>query len=414
MIVDSFRIRSRGHLLRHIVLFTRLLRLVGVPATPHQLLDLVKALPLLDLQCRQEVKDAVRAMLVTSREQVMLFDSAFDLFWQAWTTDEQPADTGNMQKEPLAEGGSDVRNQERERVPETDPGDDIQTEPESETLAAYSAEEVLRHKDFAELTETEAQTVFQLIHQSRWQPEQHAARRKRPAAHGTHPDLRRVLRQGLHYGGEVMKFAWQTPKQKRRPLIVLCDISGSMERYVRFLLRFLYVVTNGLGNAEVFVFGTRLTRLTRPLRQSDMDMALHQAAEVVSDWGGGTRIGEALKAFNFEWARRVMSHGPTVLIISDGWDRGDLDLLRGEMLRLQLNCRRLIWLNPLLGAADYEPLAQGIQTALPFVDDFLPVHNLASLEQLTAHLEQITHRRAVGRCSHRNLTVSCCEELGKR
>jgi len=406
MIVDSLRLRSKGHLLRHLVLFTRLLRLVGVPATPDQLVDLVQALPLLDLRRREEVKDAARAMLVTSREQATLFDSAFDLFWQAWTTEDQPDDPDNMQIAPPPEGDTDVGDQERERLSEAEAGTDTQNEPESEeSLAVYSAEEFLRHKDFTELTEAEVQSVTQLIRHSRWHPEQHPARRKRSAAHGTHPDLRRVLRQGLRYGGEVMKFAWQTPKLKRRPLIVLCDISGSMERYTSFLLRFLYVVTNGLERAEVFAFGTRLTRLTRPLRQSDMDMALHQAAAAVNDWGGGTRIGAALKAFNFNWARRVMSHGPTVLIISDGWDRGDLDLLRREMLRLQLNCRRLIWLNPLLGAASYEPLAQGIQTALPFVDDFLPVHNLASLEQLASHLGQLTHRRAARRRGHLDLPV---------
>jgi uncharacterized protein with von Willebrand factor type A (vWA) domain len=407
MIVDSFRLRSQGHLLRHLVLFTRLLRLVGVPATPNQLVDLVQALPLLDLRNREEVKDAARAMLVTSREQAVLFDSAFDLFWQAWTTEEQPEGAEKTLKAPLTEGDNEARDQERERILEPEVGADTQdeSEPETETLAAYSSEEILRHKDFAELTEAEVQSVTHLIRHSRWHPEQHPARRKRPAPHGNHPDLRRVLRQGLRYGGEVMKFAWQTPKLKRRPLIVLCDISGSMERYTSFLLRFLYVVTNGLERAEVFVFGTRLTRLTRPLRQSDMDIALHQAAQSVNDWGGGTRIGEALKTFNFTWARRVMNHGPTVLIISDGWDRGDLGLLGREMMRLQLNCRRLIWLNPLLGAEGYEPLAQGIQTALPFVDDFLPVHNLASLEQLAAHLQQLTHRRAAQRRGHLSLPV---------
>jgi uncharacterized protein with von Willebrand factor type A (vWA) domain len=405
MIVDSFRIRSRGHLLRHLVLFTRLLRLVGVPATPDQLVDLVQALPLLDLRRRQEFKDAARAMLVTSREQAALFDSAFDLFWQAWTTEDQPAGAEKMQAVPPTEGDAEARDQGRERIPETGTGADTQNEPENETLAAYSVEEILRHKDFAELTETEALSVTRLIRDSQWHLEKYPARRKHPAPHGTHPDLRRVLRQGLRYGGEVMKFAWQTPKLKRRPLIVLCDISGSMERYSRFLLRFLYVVTNGLERAEIFSFGTRLTRLTRPLRQSDMDMALHQAAESVNDWGGGTRIGEALKEFNFVWARRVMSHGPTVLIISDGWDRGNLDLLRREMLRLQLSCRRLIWLNPLLGADGYEPLVQGIQAALPFVDDFLPVQNLASLEQLAAHLEQLTRRRAARRRGHLDLPV---------
>ena len=405
MIVDSFRIRSHGNLLRHLVLFTRLLRLVGVPATPDQLVDLVQALPLLDLRRREEVKDAARAMLVTSREQVTLFDSAFDLFWQAWTTDDQPASAQHIQKAPPTERVSDARDQEQEHTPEAGGGTDTKNEPEGETMAAYSAEEILRHKDFAELTEAEAHSVIQLIRQSSWHLEKHPARRNQRAAHGTQPDLRRVLRQGLRYGGEVMKFTWQTPKIKRRPLIVLCDISGSMERYARFLLRFLYVVTNGLEHAEVFAFGTRLTRLTRPLRQPDMDLALTQAAEAINDWGGGTRIGEALKVFNFVWARRLMSHGPTVLIISDGWDRGNLGILRREMLRLQLNCRRLIWLNPLLGSAGYEPLAQGIQTALPFVDDFLPVHNLASLEQLAAHLEQMTRRRVARQRGHLDLPV---------
>ena len=400
MIVDSFRIRSHGNLLRHLVLFTRLLRLVGVPATPDQLVDLVHALPMLDLRRREEVKDAARAMLVTSCDQATLFDRAFDLFWQAWTTEERPVEAEHVQKVPPAEGDSQERDQERGQVAEADTGTGTKKEPESEILAAYSAEEVLRHKDFTLLTEAEVRAVVQIIRQFQWHPEQHPARRNRGAVHGTQPDLRRMLRQGLRYGGEVMKFAWQTPKLKRRPLIVLCDVSGSMERYARFLLRFLYVVTNGLERAEVFVFGTRLTRLTRPLRHSDIDLAMKQAAEAVNDWGGGTRIGEALKVFNFVWARRLMSHGPTVLIISDGWDRGNLDILRREMLRLQLNCRRLIWLNPLLGAADYEPLAQGIRTALPFVDDFLPIHNLASLEQLAVHLEQVTRRRVVKRRGH--------------
>jgi uncharacterized protein with von Willebrand factor type A (vWA) domain len=400
MIVDSLRIRPRGHLLRQMVLFTRLLRLVGIPATPNQMMDLVEALPLIDLRRRVEFKDAARAMLVTSREQAALFDSAFDLFWQAWTTDEQPVGAESVQKAPSAEGKSEKVSEERERTTDTAPDADSQNEPQSETLLAYSAEEILKHKDFAELTEEEVQSVTHFIRHFPWHPEQHPARRKRPAAHGAHPDLRRVLRQGLRYGGEVLKFTWQTPKLKRRPLIVLCDISGSMERYTRLLIRFLYVVTNGLEHAEVFAFGTRLTHLTRQLRQSNMDLALQQAAGVVNDWCGGTRIGESLKAFNFNWARRVMGHGPTVLIISDGWDRGDLGLLSREMQRLQLNCRRLIWLNPLMGATDYEPLAQGIQTALPFVDDFLPVHNLASLEQLAAQLEKTPEWRAPRSLGH--------------
>ena len=397
MIVDSFRIRPGGYLLRNLVLFTHLLRQVGIPASTDQLLDLVHALPLLDLRHRQEIKDASRAMLVTSREQTILFDRAFDLFWQAWTTEDQPTLAEKIQKAPKSEGDPEVRDQGSERIPEAEASEDLPEEAESESQAAYSAEEILRHKDFAELTEAETLSVIRLIRNSNWHTEQHASRRKRSIANGTHPDLRRILRQGLRYGGEVLKFTSMTSKLKHRPLIVLCDISGSMERYVRFLLRFLYVVSNGLEHAEVFTFGTRLTRLTKQLRQTDMDKALSQAADTVDDWGGGTRIGEGLKDFNFKWARQVMGHGPTVLIISDGWDRGDLALLGSEMFRLQLNCHRLIWLNPLLGATGYEPLAQGMQAALPFVDHFLPIHNLVSLEQLAAHLENLNHQRPARR-----------------
>ncbi len=166
-----------------------------------------------------------------------------------------------------------------------------------------------------------------------------------------------------------------------------------MELYSRILLQFLYAITNGLDHVEAFVFGTRLTHLTRQLHQADIDAALHQAAGVVNDWGGGTRIGESLKTFNYDWARRVLGHGATVLIISDGWDRGNLTLLDREIRRLQLSCRRVIWLNPLIGAPDYKPLAQGIQTVLPFVDDFLPVHNLNSLERLATILTQATKPR---------------------
>jgi len=397
MIADSLRLRPRGHLLRHLVLFARLLRSSGVPVTPSQVVALVDALPLLDLRRREEFKDAARAMLVTSREQAELFDRAFDLYWQAWTTEDQPPAEKEMPAPsgpPQGEGAEPEREMEEESASAA--SENSEGEPELKPQPAYSAVEVLRHKDFAELSDDETASLTRLMQSAQWHPELLRSRRKRPAAGGAHPDLRRALRQGLRYGGEVMTFAWQEPKLKRRPLIVLCDISGSMERYSRFLLRFLYLLSNGLDRVEAFAFGTRLTRLTRHLRQANMDAALRQAAAEVNDWGGGTRIGESLKAFNYTWSRRVTSHGPTVLIISDGWDRGDLDLLRREISRLQLNCRRLIWLNPLSGAPGYEPLAQGIQTVLPYVDDFLPVHNLASLEQLAEILEKATRRR-VGR-----------------
>jgi uncharacterized protein with von Willebrand factor type A (vWA) domain len=176
-------------------------------------------------------------------------------------------------------------------------------------------------------------------------------------------------------------------------LIIIADISGSMERYTRLLLHFIYSLTTGLDQpVESFVFSTRLTRITRQLRDRNVDRALREVSAAVPDWSGGTRIGEALKAFNFDWGRRVLGQGAVVLLISDGWDRGDADLLRTEMARLQRTCRRLIWLNPLLGSPQYEPLTRGMQAALPYLDDFLPVHNLASLEDLARRLSALDQR----------------------
>jgi uncharacterized protein with von Willebrand factor type A (vWA) domain len=191
--------------------------------------------------------------------------------------------------------------------------------------------------------------------------------------------------------------SWRNIRTEPRPLVLICDISGSMERYSRILLQFAHAISAGLGNVETFVFGTRLTRITRQLRHKDIDDAIDAVSKHVVDWSGGTRIGEAIKEFNFRWGRRVLGRSPVVLLISDGWDRGDPELLAREMDRLQRSCHRLIWLNPLLGTPGYEPLTVGMQAALPFVDDFLPVHNLVSLEQLGAKLASLGPQRPLRR-----------------
>ncbi|RIK17205.1 MAG: hypothetical protein DCC52_17045, partial [Chloroflexi bacterium] len=208
-------------------------------------------------------------------------------------------------------------------------------------------------------------------------------------------DARATMRRNLKYGGELLEPLWRKTKFKPRPLVVLCDISGSMENYSRMLLHFVhalrarrdrYVATH----TECFVFGTRLTRITRQLRTRSVERALRDVADSVADWSGGTRIGDALKTFNFVWARRVLRPGAVVLIISDGWDRGYPQLLAREMARLRRNVARVIWLNPLIASDDYAPLTQGLQAALPYVDDFLPAHNFSSLEDLAHLLSRLT------------------------
>jgi uncharacterized protein with von Willebrand factor type A (vWA) domain len=207
--------------------------------------------------------------------------------------------------------------------------------------------------------------------------------------------LRRVMRDNLRYGGDVLTLAYRTHVVHPRPLVVLCDISGSMERYSRMLLHFIHSLThNWTGvDVEAFAFGTRLTRITHHLRHKDVDESLDELGRQVKDWSGGTRIGEAIKAFNLRWVRRVLGRGAVVLIISDGWDRGDSKVLAGEMALLQRSAYRVMWLNPMLGTPGYEPRQQGMAAAMPFVDDFLPGGNLASLEQLANTLSSISMQR---------------------
>jgi uncharacterized protein with von Willebrand factor type A (vWA) domain len=381
-----------GHLLRNILLFGRMLRELGLEVTPTQIVDLVEALDHIKLRRREDFKHAARTVLVNRREQLTLFDRAFDLFWQA-------REQGELDRLQLGDLLQHVPQQEMEELVPTDVGD-ADTGAERETdetrvdeVFTYSAREVLRHKDFSELSADELEEVKRLIHDMGWDLEQRRTRRKIRSVHGKYLDMRRTFRRNLRFGGEPLRLAWRRRKQKRRPLVVICDISGSMERYSRILLRFVYAISSGLEDVEAFVFSTRLTRITHHVRQEDIDAALGEITDVVEDWAGGTRIGEALKTFNFEWGRRVLGHGAIVLIISDGWDRGDTDLLQREMRRLQLSCHRLIWLNPLLGSVNYEPLTRGIQAAMPFMDDFLPVHNLSSLEQLGSLLERLGERR---------------------
>ncbi len=377
-----------GQLLGNLVLFGRALRRLGMEVTPAQIQELVRALAHVDLSRRGDVKDAARAVLVSRREQIPLFDRAFDLFWRSWEGWQGPGFDLDV---------SVQRSQAQEALQHVPEGEGNEQggpdSPEQETiLLRYSAQEQLRHKDFARLTPQERSQVQQLIQEMRWTWARRRSRRFVAAPGGRRLDLRRSFRRNLRHGGEMLHLARRRPKEKARPLVLLCDISGSMEGYTRMLLQFLHAVTRGgmlqeRNRVEAFVFGTRLTRITQQLGQRDVDQALAQASRAVQDWSGGTRMGQALRTFNFRWARRLLGQGALVLIISDGWDRGEPDLLAQEMARLQRSCHRLIWLNPLLGSPDYRPLTRGMQAALPFVDAFLPVHNLASLEQLAALLE---------------------------
>ncbi|MBI5649424.1 MAG: VWA domain-containing protein [Chloroflexi bacterium] len=388
---------EKSFLLKNLVLFGRLLRSVGLDVGAGQAIDLAAALELIDIGKRDDFYFAARALCAHRHADLGLFDTAFNLFWRARTL--PPLDLGSLpsaelQPKSLRMPGASYReSSEAEAIHHARASERVIVEMQQ----TYSSVEVLRQKNFEAFTWEEVQRAKQLMTEMTWRVGKRPTRRKEPVGQGEHLDMRRVIRRNLKYGGEFLDLAYKRTKFKTRPLVVLCDISGSMERYSRMLLHFIHTLSNGLERVEAFLFGTRLTRITRQLARQDIDAAISQVVKVVADWGGGTRIGETLKAFNYHWARRVAARGAVVLIISDGWDRGDADLLRSEMRRLRQSCFRLIWLNPLLGLPDYRPLTQGLQVALPYVDDFLSVHNLASLEILGRTLSQLDTARPARR-----------------
>jgi len=354
------------------------------------MMDLVSALDYIEIGNKSDFFYAARTLLVHEREDLELFDEAFDLFWRkpagSWSVEWQGLVRRRRSNKPI------ITNPPLKEPPPPENDTDSNSKDMMtviEVTQTYSTREVLRHKDFAQMSVEESEAVKDLMVHLRWKISERRTRRRRPGK-GEMLDLRRTLRRSLRAGGEIFSWSYREPKLKPRPLVIIADISGSMERYTRVLLHFIYGMKAALTQrVEAFVFSTRLTRITRPLQIRDLDLALKNVGELVHDWAGGTRIGESLKYFNFEWGRRVLGHGAVVLIISDGWDRGDVELLDREMARLKRNCHRVIWLNPLLGAPDYEPLTRGIRAALPHIDNFLPVHNLASLEDLVNRLADL-------------------------
>ncbi len=389
-----------GHLLHNLVLFNRLLRELGLDVNPGRVIDLVQALSLVQIGRRSDFFYTLQSLLVHNKEDLPLFEQAFDLFWRRPVHELSLADLFRREpprpKDPIIKP-PDLQENAAQKEKET--ADQADEEPIEviEVTQTYSTQEMLRQKDFDDLSAEELEAVRRMMAAMVWQLGERRTRRTQ-TGRGRNPDLRRLLRKNLRYGGELLDWPYRQPKYRPRPLIVIADISGSMERYSRLLLHFIYSLTAGLEQkVEAFVFSTRLTRITHPLRDKDIDRALHNVSGLIHDWAGGTRIGEAIKTFNYDWGRRVLGRGAIVLVISDGWDRGDPALLKKEMDRLHKSCHRLIWLNPLLGSAQYEPLTRGIVAALPHVDDFLPVHNLASLEDLATHLAQLTDDKPISR-----------------
>jgi uncharacterized protein with von Willebrand factor type A (vWA) domain len=378
-----------GQLLRNLLHFGRLLRSLGLRISSGQISEVGRALTLIDIGNRTDFYNVSRGLLVTDPQDYPRFDRAFELFWtgmQSWlltlgqSRHLRQSDAGEdpiVAPDPvLAPGRQDGSAAPDEGEEGPDLADDM------ESGAFYSPVEILRRKDFAAYSEEEKRILKRAMERLVWDMRVRQTRRLRRSARRTrYLDLRRSLRANTGNGGEIIQLAWRRRKTKPRPLVVICDISGSMDAYSRLFLHFIHSLNRENRQVEAFAFGTRLTRLTSALRHKDVDAAVDKISDLVVDWSGGTRIGESLKSFNYQWSRRVLGRGATMIIISDGWERGDLELLEREVDRLSRTVHRLIWLNPNAGAPGYRPLVGGIRTVLPYCDTFLPLTNLNNLEE---------------------------------
>ncbi len=405
--LQPYEIARGERLLYRLTEFGRILWEVGIEVGPGKMLDLVETLNYIDLTNKEDFYHTLKCCLLSKHEQEALFDQLYLYYWymrdrQGKKSEDAPAGAAKREEKRLRlppselkrlaehlntpaeqrkELRPEMRETERRRIAE-ERQEEQQEDEENPQGTAYSAIEMLRKKDFESFSWDEVQEAKRLMSEMRWQLGMRKTHRKAPARRGSSPDMRRIVRRNLKYGAELLELTWRETRSKPRPLVIICDISGSMSLYSRLLLHFIHTISNGLLNVEAFVFGTRLTRITRQLKRRDVDEAVRDVSKLVQDWSGGTRIGDALHGFNHYWARRVLGRGAVVLLISDGWDRGEAHTLEIEMDRLQHSCHRLIWLNPLLGSPDYRPLTIGMKTALPYIDNFLPAHNLDSLIHL--------------------------------
>jgi uncharacterized protein len=342
------------------------------------LLTAHRALAAVDASDREEARLALRTALCASRADLDVFGAAFDATFG--TADER-------EQEPVELPEAATLVLPRVGVPAA-PGDAGQPPTDVAPVpAAWSEIETLRDRDFAEMTDAERATAARLVRRIAVRGPTRLSRRTRPSRRrGDHPDLRRTIRASLRYAGEPLERHWREPTEKPRQVVLVCDVSGSMDPYARMLLMYMQAWVAARRSVEAFVFGTRLTRVTRELAGRDPDLAVARAANAVSDWSGGTRIGDSLATLNREHGRRI-GRGAVAIVLSDGWDRGDPDVLAEEMARLGRCSHRVIWLNPLKAHERYEPLTRGMRAALPHVDHFLAGNSISSLEELAQLME---------------------------
>jgi uncharacterized protein with von Willebrand factor type A (vWA) domain len=382
-------------MVNRVLLFGRYLKAMGFLVTPSRMLDVCRSLDYVDITRREDFYDAARVNLVSHRDELPLFEQAFKTFWEPESA--APVDPcGLDEPAPLPEEppiddltlGESEAALEEVAMEQWQPGNTQDLLSDSRE-PGWTDQEILTRKDFAQCDERELLLIRRVIAQLAPKIASQLSRRKKSHRRGHLVDHRRTFRSNLKYGGDIVRLSHKTRRIRKTRLLLLCDVSGSMDYYSRFLIYFLYGLSQELKGVETLVFSTRLTRITDLLRRKGLEYGLQAIAQRVMDWSGGTKIGASLQTFNKYLADKMLTRKTVVIIMSDGWDRGDVQLLEREMRTLKHKSYRIIWLNPLLGSPHYQPLCQGIKTVLPYCDYFLPVHNLESLVQLAKTLQPI-------------------------
>jgi uncharacterized protein with von Willebrand factor type A (vWA) domain len=388
---------GQGRLLANMMHFARTLRAAGLPVGPGKVIDAVDAVQVVGITDRRDFYWTLHAVFVNRPDQRLIFDQAFHIFWRnpdllkkmmalvlPELRVESEEDRGAEMARRLAEALHPGRDETK--------GEPEEVESEIDAVMTFSDREQLRRMDFEKMSLEELARAKAAIARLRLPVQDVPTRRFAPNRHGARADLRATLRAALRSGG-LIELKRKSPRRRPPPLVILCDISGSMSRYSRIFLHFMHTVTNDRDRVYTFVFGTRLTNITRYLRFRDVDVALERVGEAVADWSGGTRIGHSIAEFNRLWSRRLLGQGAVVLLMTDGLDRDAGAGLAHEMDRLHRSCRRLVWLNPLLRYEGFEPKSLGMRAMMPYVDEFRPVHNLESLEGLIDVLSEAPSRR---------------------
>jgi hypothetical protein len=372
-----------------VVAFGRTLHLAGVEVNSGNLIDLCQSLNYVGMSDRRDFYAAARATLVSRYDDLETFDKVFSAFWNRSTEDLDADAVEQLGEEDLP---LDLMPDEVDQLVDTIEGETDDSEGEGDADAVgYSPEEALMRKDLAAMSDKEIEQARRVIAQIVDIIANRRSRRRMPVKRGMEIDFRRTWRRNAVYGRDGVELAMRRRRVKKAKLMLLCDVSGSMDCYSQFLIQFIYALKREIRDVEVGVFSTRMTPISHLLKTKGVEESLKEVSGQVHDWAGGTDIGRCLREFNDRFARDMLRSKTVMIIVSDGWDRGDADLMRLEMDRLQRRVHKLLWLNPLLGSPGYQPLCLGMKTALPYLDYFLPAHNLDSLVHLAKTLRTVWH-----------------------